>query len=145
MGNRMELTVQDRLSIQDLCARACHTIDFNDPDGYASLYAPDGAFQRRAAASAGGEVIFRHEGHDQLRMFATNVTSMRKGLARHWTANIAIRPTEAGAEATSYTMLVSNDPETRQVGISIAGVYQDVFQKTGAGWLFTSRTVVDDM
>src|SRR5271155_122279 len=113
----MELTVEDRLSITELCARACHCLDFNEPDGYASLFVPDGAFQRRAAQRAGGEIIFRHQGHEQLRAFATNMGTMRKGLARHWTANLVIRPTESGAQATSYTMLVANDAESKQVSI----------------------------
>jgi hypothetical protein len=95
----MELTADDRLAIAELCARACHALDFNDPDGF----------------------------------------------ARHWTANIVISPTETGAKAASYTMHVTNDAESRQVVIAIAGTYQDVFEKTESGWLFASRTVTDDL
>jgi hypothetical protein len=142
---RMELTADDRLAIQELCARACHTIDSGDPDGYAELFRPDGVFQRQASAAGGGAIIFRHEGRDQLKGFARQVTGWRKGLARHWTANIAISPAPEGARADSYTMLVINDPEANQVGIGIAGRYRDVFEKTARGWRFVSRTVVDDV
>jgi hypothetical protein len=142
-GGQMELTAEDRLAIIDLCGRACHALDFNDPDGFARLFVPDGAFQRRASPRAGGQVIFRHEGREQLRAFASSMGAMRAGLARHWTANIVVHAT--GALGTSYTMLVANDAESRAVSIAIAGSYQDVFEKTGDGWLFASRTVVDDL
>jgi hypothetical protein len=141
----MDLTADDRLAIQELCARACHTIDFDDAEGYAGLFLPDGVFQRRAAASAGGEIIFGHHGQAQLMDFARQVTSWRKGLARHWTANIVVTPAPEGARADSYTMLLIHDPEAKSVGIGIAGRYQDVLAKTAGGWRFVSRTVVDDV
>jgi hypothetical protein len=141
----MDLSADDRLAIQELCARACHTLDFDDADGYAALFEQDGVFQRRAAASAGGEIIFRHEGHAQLKDFARQVTSWRKGLARHWTANIVVTAAPEGARADSYTMLVIHDQDAKSVGIGIAGRYQDVFTKTADGWRFVSRTVVDDV
>ena len=56
----MELTADDRLAIQELCARACHTIDFDDADGYAALFLADGVFQRQASQRAGGAILFRH-------------------------------------------------------------------------------------
>jgi hypothetical protein len=40
---------------------------------------------------------------------------------------------------------VTNDAESRTVAITIAGTYQDVFEKTESGWLFASRTVTDDL
>lgn len=141
----MELTADDRLSIIDLCGRACHALDFNDPDGFASLFAPGGAYQRQASGRAGGQIIFRHEGHEQLRAFATKMASMRGGLTRHWTANIVVSPTGTGARATSHTMLVANDAESRTAGIVVTGTYQDVFEKTNSGWRFASRTVIDDL
>lgn len=141
----MELTTDDRLSIAELCSRACHALDFNDPDGYADLFTSRGVFQRQASAAAGSEIIFRHEGKEELRAFAIKASGMRQGLARHWMANMVIRPTDTGAEASSYTMLVANDAEARSVGILIAGIYRDVLEKTDAGWRFASRTVVDDV
>jgi hypothetical protein len=141
----MELTADDRLAIGELCARACHTIDFDDADGYAALFLPDGVFQRQASQRAGGAILFRHQGHEELKAFAHQVTSWRKGLARHWTGNIAISPAAGGARADSYTMLIANDPEDKQVGILIAGRYRDEFEKTAEGWRFASRTVVDDL
>lgn len=141
----MELTADDRLAIGELCARACHTIDFDDAAGYAALFLPDGVFQRQASQRAGGAILFRHQGHEELKGFARQVTSWRKGLARHWTGNIAISPAAGGAQADSYTMLIVNDPADKQVGIGIAGRYRDEFEKTADGWRFASRTVVDDL
>ena len=141
----MDLTADDRLAIIELCGLACHALDFNDPDGFAGLFVPGGAFQRQASQRAGGQIIFRHEGHDQLREFAKTMSALRGGLTRHWTANIVITPTSTGARATSYTMLVANEADPKAVGILVAGTYQDVFEKTGNGWRFASRTVVDDV
>jgi SnoaL-like domain len=141
----MELTADDRLAIQELCARVCHTLDFDDPDGYAALFRPDGVFQRQASQAAGGAILFRRQGHDQLKAFAKQVTSMRKGLARHWTGNIVITPAPGGAHADSYTMLIVNDPAQQQVGIALAGRYRDELAKTADGWRFAERTVVDDL
>ena len=141
----MELTADDRFAIDELCARACQALDFNDPEGYVALFLPDGVFQRRTSPHAGGEVVFRHQGHQELRGFAARMATMREGLARHWTANIVLRPTDTGAEGSSYTMLLATDPDSRQVGITIAGTYQDVFAKTPGGWRFASRTVTDDL
>lgn len=55
---RMELTTDDRLAIQDLCARACHTLDFDAPDGFAGLFVPGGVFQRRTASVPGASSPF---------------------------------------------------------------------------------------
>jgi len=141
----MDLTAEDRLAIIELSSLASHALDFNDPDGFAGLFAPGGFFQRQAAPRAGGQIIFRHEGSDALREFAKAMSAMRGGLTRHWTANIVISPTDTGARGTAYTMLVANDAEARSVSVLIAGTYQDVYRKTDAGWRFASRTVVDDM
>jgi hypothetical protein len=64
---------------------------------------------------------------------------MRQGLARRLTANIAVRPTADGAEATSYRMLDINEPEAEQVGIGMADTYQDRFEKTDESGRFVSR------
>jgi hypothetical protein len=69
----MRLGTDDRPAIPDPCARACQALNCGDPDGYAALFTADGVFQRQAAQRAGGQVTFRHQGHDQLRAFALGV------------------------------------------------------------------------
>jgi len=80
-----------------------------------------------------------HQGHEQPRAFGRKVTGMRQGLARRLTASIAVRPTADDAEATSYRMLLINEPEAKQVGIRMADTYQDRFKKTNEDGRFVSR------
>lgn len=140
----MELTTADRLEIAELCARACHYLDFDEPDRYAGLFTADGWFRRQAALRAGGEVIFTHTGTDALRTFAESVTVRRAGLARHWTTNLIVDVIDGRVTATSYTMMVATGADDHSVGITVAGTYHDVLVKAPDGWRFAGRTVLDD-
>jgi SnoaL-like domain len=67
-------------------------------------------------------------------------------MARHWTCNPVIKSDgNGGATASSYTMLIEIDPETKARKILVTGVHEDVLVKTDAGWRLASRTVVADV
>jgi SnoaL-like domain len=62
----MEQEWFEKLAIQELCSRYCHTIDSQDSDGWADCFTPDGIFEfdgwaitGRAALRAYAEVHTR--------------------------------------------------------------------------------------
>ena len=86
-----QLTVEDRIEIEELISRLCHALDFGRPEDFVAVFVPHGAVEARTSARSGGAVRFRHEGHDRLRAFADAAAAKRGGLGRHWTGNLVVR------------------------------------------------------
>jgi hypothetical protein len=141
----MTLRIEDRLDIGELIARLCQALDFSRPQDFVDLFIASGAYQATTSVAAGEQLKFRHQGRDQLRTFAESAALKRRGLGRHWTGNVVIRPSGDGAEATSYVLFVGIDAETGERTITISGIHRDQFTKTTDGWRFVQRTIVADL
>jgi hypothetical protein len=139
------LTTSDRIEITELIARLCHALDFSSPQDFVDVFVPEGAFQATTSDKTGGQIKFRHEGHDQLRAFAEAAAARRRGLGRHWTSNLVVTGTGEAAQAVSYVMFLEIDGATGGRSIPISGIHRDVFTKTDAGWRFVQRTVIADL
>jgi hypothetical protein len=141
----MALTVEDRLDLIELIHRLCQSLDFSAPADFAAVFTPDGVYQTVSSVASGERVRFRHEGSAQLLAFAAAAAEKRQGLGRHWTGNVVLSGTDAGASAVSYVMFVQIDPDTGGRRITISGTHRDLFVRTPDGWRFASRTVVADV
>src|SRR5678815_5160198 len=79
-----DVSIEDRLAIQDLMGRYCHAIDSGDVEGYVAVFAPDGVFR----SSSG----FRYEGADGIRKFMAEFkTRPHAPHSQHWLQQVHIR------------------------------------------------------
>ncbi len=127
------LTAQDSADIRTLYARYNWAIDSGDADAWATMFTPNGVFV------AGGKT---YTGHDALVGFAKGFHASIGSHVKHWTSNLDITPTPAGATGRIYLLLV--DFGTKPPSIMASASYADELVKTPAGWRFARRTVTDD-
>jgi uncharacterized protein (TIGR02246 family) len=121
----------EKLAIQELCARYCHTIDSQDSDGWALCFTPDGAFE------FDGSII---RGHAALREYAE--VHARVLRCRHMTLNHLYRV--QGDEATGQSTTVVTLATEAGYKIFGQGVYHDRLVKQDGAWRFVHRRVNTD-
>ncbi|GAB92357.1 nuclear transport factor 2 family protein [Gordonia rhizosphera] len=128
------LSAADHLSVLNLCARYCHSVDAGDTDAWVDCFTDDGILEFVADGVA-------HRGHDELRAFVTRF-SRRRGVTHHFTTDLEIRAeTENRWRARSSLLLVAaGDPST----LVMSGRYHDDVVRTENGWRFRSRRLVAD-
>ena len=129
-----QLTVQDRLDIQELMAVYSRCIDFGGWDELPELFTDDCTLDF-------GKLMGKHEGKDAVRGFA----SMLKGAGltmRHYVTNCIITGTGEEAEATTYVLAF-----TGQLGslTPTTGRYEDVLRKQDGRWRLHVRRGVIEM
>jgi uncharacterized protein (TIGR02246 family) len=121
----------EKLAIQELCARYCHTIDSQDSEGWARCFTPDGAFE------FDGSIV---RGHSALREYAhVHARVMR---CRHMTVNhlYEVKGDEAKGHSTTVVTLATEG------GYKILGQgrYDDRLVKSDGEWRFVHRCVNTD-
>jgi hypothetical protein len=121
----------EKLAIQELCARYCHTIDSQDSEGWAACFTAEGAFE------FDGWVI---RGRPALAEYAeVHARVMR---CRHLTLNglYEVRGDQATGRSTTVVTLATGG------GYKILGqgYYEDRLVKEGGRWLIVHRNVRND-
>ena len=129
-----QLTVEDRLAIQELMAVYSRAIDFGRWDELPDLFTDDCTLDF-------GSVMGKHQGKDAIRAFA----GMLKGTGltmRHYVSNCIITGTGSEAEATTYVLAF-----TGQLGgmHPTTGRYEDELHKVGGRWLLHVRKGIIEM
>ncbi|MGH7894319.1 MAG: nuclear transport factor 2 family protein [Candidatus Binatia bacterium] len=123
-----QLTVQDRLDIQELMARYSRAIDFGRWEELPEFFTDDCTLDF-------GKVMGAHHGKEAVRGFASMLAGT--GLTmRHYVTNCIITGSSEAAEATTYVLAF-----TGQKG-SLApttGRYEDTLRKTNGRWLLHER------
>ena len=146
-GHNPPLEPIDYEQIQQLLARYCHCLDFQDLDGFADCCTADGTFE---ALSGKDALTGAQRGSAALRTFAKTVGDITGGQSRHSVTNLLIEGTGLLARVTSY-LLVTFDmgmpmgarayhKEPPLVGISTGGLNIDEVVKQGRVWKFSRRT-----
>ena len=121
----------EKLAIQELCARYCHTIDSQDSDGWADCFTPDGMFEFDGWAIAGRAA---------LREYADVHTQFMR--CRHMTVNHLYEVHGDQATGTSTTVVTL----ATEGGYKILGqsAYFDTLTKQDGGWRFVARRLKTD-
>ena len=92
----MTITGDDKLAIQELCARTYLAVDGNDAAGFANCFAPDGIFVAPYGEFAGTEMIRTFmEGH---------IAAGKENGVRHIVTNHVVEPHEKGARYRFYIL-----------------------------------------
>jgi hypothetical protein len=134
-SQKVELTAQDYIEIQDLNTRYARGFDFGEREGaaWAETFTPDGVF-----VSGGREV----KGHAALSAYANDFFKTRgKGNTRHWIGNMMLTPTDGGVHAREYVLFIST---ASPASILSTVQYDDLIVKTADGWRIKRRTLVSD-
>jgi ketosteroid isomerase-like protein len=121
----------EKLAIQELCSRYCQTIDAQDSVGWASCFAPDGAFE------FDGHVV---RGHEALRQYADTHTRVMR--ARHMTLNQLYDVN--GDRATGRATTVVSIATIGGYKIMGQGAYEDDLVKINGEWKIRHRRVKND-
>ena len=116
----------EKLAIQELCSRYCHTIDSRNAEGWADCFTPDGAFEFDGSAIRGRAALREYaEVHGRV---------MR---CRHMTLNhlYEVRGAEATGRATTVVTLATRS------GYKIfgTGAYDDRLVKQDGQWRIAHR------
>jgi uncharacterized protein (TIGR02246 family) len=121
----------EKLAIQELCARYCHTIDAQDSGGWANCFTADGIFEFDGSAI---------RGRAALREYAEVHARVLRG--RHMTLNhlYEVRGETATGVSTTVVALATEG------GYKIfgTGAYEDRLVKENGRWLIQSRRVWTD-
>ena len=127
------LSGQDYEEIKALYARYNQGSDFRDAELFLSAFAQDAVMTR------GGRDIV---GMDALRADRAERYQGKTGDVgrRHMNGSYLITPTEDGATARTYYLLL--DVTTRQPTMVASGYYEDVFVRTSGGWRIQHRTLL---
>ncbi len=132
----MSLTTQDYIDIQMLYARYNHAIDAGKAEAWAATFTPDATF------SATGQPA--SQGTAALAAFAQRFAGNMQGKARHWTNNLVIEPSAAGAKGSCYLLLYRLAGAGTPPAILVSGLYSDTLTKSADGWKFASRSAAID-
>lgn len=127
----IELTVQDRLDLQELYARHAHSVDANDGEAWALCFTEDGLFAATTGKLAGK--VYR--GREELARLGSDPD--REPPTRHWTCNYLFTPRENHVEGRCYVMRI----EYGDIAPVIAAlaVYHDEIVREDGAWRFRSR------
>jgi hypothetical protein len=121
----------EKLAIQELCARYCHTIDSQDSEGWARCFTVDGVFEFDGWAIRGRPALAEYA--------AVHARVMR---CRHLTLNCLydVRGDQATGRSTTVVTLATEG------GYKILGqgAYEDQLVKNGGEWLIVHRRVETD-
>ena len=121
----------DKLAIQELCARYCHTIDAQDSDGWARCFTSDGAFE------FDGHVV---RGYAALGSYADTHTHVMR--ARHMTLNHLYEIDGDRASGGATTVVSIATPGGYK--IMGQGKYEDELLKVNGEWKIRYRRVKND-
>jgi hypothetical protein len=127
----LELTIEDRLDIQELYARHAQSVDANDGDAFAECFTEDGVF----AATTGRIAGKTFQGRAELARLGSDPN--REPPTRHWTCNYVFVPKDDHIQGRCYVMRIEIGG-TEPV-IAASAVYHDEIVRDNGRWRFRSR------
>ena len=133
----------DRAEIENLQARYLFALDWQDPEAYASTFAPEGVLDWAGGVVNGREAI-RKEVVGMRATFAkraANEAPKRPSRLRHMITSVVLKIDGDKAASRSYWFEIDNNTSTRAPIVSGYGHYDDELRKVDGRWLFTRRRI----
>jgi uncharacterized protein (TIGR02246 family) len=130
------LSVQDRLSIEDLFIRYTCALDAGDVETLVACFVEDGSLESPA--------VGKYAGRDAIREFATRFARFRQNGSqlRHVISNLRAAVDGDRASAQCYLLVfVTRDGKSRLLG---PGAYDCELSRIEGQWLFQRRIVTMD-
>ncbi len=131
----MASVLEEKDAIRELMARYCFCFDNGEFDQWLQLFTEDGVFDLGARG--------RFSGRETLRNFLKAIP-LTNGLPmmKHCVMNSIVSVDGDRATAQSYVVVVQGGA---QLGLTVAGRYEDHVAKVGGAWRFTERKVHFDL
>jgi hypothetical protein len=131
----MPSAIEEKDAIRELMARYCFHFDGGEFDQWLELFTDDATFDLGARG--------RFSGREALRNFLKAIP-LTNGLPmmRHCVMNSIVRVEGDDAAARSYVVVVHGGA---QLGLTLAGRYEDRLAKVGGAWRFRERIVHFDL
>lgn len=130
-----QLTAEDRLQIQELLHRYCHSLDHGRWSEFAALFTDDCRLDL-------SQVLGLYEGQAGVRQFA-DVIAATNLFMRHLVTNIVIEGTGDRARAHAYVIAITGPAGTKPQ--QATGLYEDDLVKQNGRWLLRSRRLSLDV
>lgn len=126
------LTADDYVEIKQLVSRYPYALDTGANNGldYADLFTTDAEFSRPLT-----------KGRDNLAKLAL-AQPHGPNYVRHYITNHVIEPTADGAVGKDYLMVLDIGEGGKPGSIFVGGHYEDIYEKTEAGWKFKRREFI---
>ncbi len=136
---------QDRAEIEDLMARYLFAIDYHDWDAYAATFTEDGELEFASGISHGRPAI-----RAAIEAFAGRIGQFyhtedgAPANLRHVILQSVIRVEGERAWARALWLEMANHGPQDSMKMATYGIYEDELVKTGGGWLFAKRRVLNE-
>ena len=137
----------DRAEIENLQARYLFALDWQDPDAYASTFAPEGVLDWAGGVVNGREAI-RKEVVGMRATFvkrAADEAPKRPSRLRHMITSVVLKIDGDRATGRAYWFEIDNNTSTRAPIVSGYGHYDDELRKVDGRWLFTRRRINNEV
>lgn len=137
---------EDRAEIDELFARYLFALDWQDPEMYGSVFAPDGVLVWAGGTVNGRDAIIQelrnaraadqraHEAQPELRPFRR----------RHFISNFALKIDGDRATARSLWFEFNNDGPDRKPYVGAYGHLEDELKKVDGKWLIARHQVFNE-
>lgn len=133
MSNKLSL--DDKLAIHELLARASYGLDERELDLLGSAFADDAQMSLRIA---GGDLVGPFEGREGIMKLMTDSMAEQTDKRRHVISNIFFE-SESPRAATVVSNLTLMATENGEISLLTAGVYRDEVVKVGDQWRLYRR------
>lgn len=133
----MSLSLEQKMAIQELLARASYAYDVRDLSLLESCFAPDASL---SMCIAGGDLIGPFNGREAIMELNRGAMADQSDVRKHVVSNIFFDDSDAGTTVTSFlTLLATENGETRLLS---AGIYRDtVVQGEEGDWQLARRHI----
>lgn len=138
-------TAQERSDIENLAARYIFALDWRDPEGYASCFAPDGVLNYGGGQAKGRKEIaamVQAIREREMAKLAPGETGQGSGHLQHFVTSMYIDVAEDGNSAIAHAYWNSINGVPAQV--KSYGHYVDELVKVDGQWLYRSRRTYNE-
>lgn len=137
---------EDRAEIDELFARYLFALDWQDPELYGSVFAPDGVLVWAGGTVTGREAIVQElrnaRAADERAQAAT--PSRAAFRRRHFVSNFTLRIDGEHATARSLWFEFNNDSPDRQPYVGAYGHLEDELRRVDGQWLIARHQVFNE-
>jgi 3-phenylpropionate/cinnamic acid dioxygenase small subunit len=131
----MNLTLEQKLAIHELLARAAYAYDERDMKMLGGSFAKDASFTMRIA---GGDMIGPFEGRDAIMDLMTNSMNEQTDVRRHVISNIFFDDKTEPTVISNLTLVATDKGEIK---LLTSGVYCDTVVEEAGSWCIRQRHI----
>jgi hypothetical protein len=137
---------QDRAEIDDLLSRYLFALDWQDPELYGDVFAPDGVLIWAGGTVNGRAAIVQELRNAKAADEHTNAATpaLRPFKRRHFVSNFVVRIEGDRATARSLWFEFNNDNADRRPYIGAYGHLEDELQRVDGRWLIARHQVFNE-